>query len=79
MLLRVGEEAVEAGCCEDIETDGEGILGVWDTSYGSYFVQVLGGNSVVLQRKLVGGVKKPMAGTGKADMAGEDFGEGAGG
>ena len=40
----------EDGCLGDRGKDEEGLLGVWDTSDGGYFVQVLGVNNVVLQR-----------------------------
>ena len=48
VLVRVGEEATEAGCCRDVGTYGEGLLGVWDTDYGSSFAQLLDTNVVVL-------------------------------
>ena len=64
----------EAGCCGYRGTDGEGILGVWDTSDGSSFVQVLGTNYVVLQRILDGGGTEPTSGAGKVGTDGEDFG-----
>ena len=35
--------------------DGEGLLGVCDTSDSGYLVQVLGKNVVVLQQQLAGG------------------------
>ena len=38
----------EDDCCRDGGMYGEGLLGVWDTSDGSYFVQAIGTNVFVL-------------------------------
>ena len=67
---------MEAGCSGDGGTDGEGLLGVWETYDGSCFVQVLGTNIFVLRRGLAGGGTEPMAGAGKVGTTGEGFGEG---
>ena len=63
---RVGEEATEAGFCGDKVTDGEGLLGVWDTADGNFFVQVLGMNVVIFRRRLAGSGTEPTTGAGKS-------------
>ena len=67
---------LEQLCCGDEGMDGEGLLGVKDTADGSYLVQVLGTNAVLLWRRLDGGGTKPTVGVGKVVMTGEKFGEG---
>ena len=76
MSERVGERVTKAGCCGDKGTDGKGLLGVWDTADGSYFVQLLGTNVVVIPRQLNGGGIEPTAGAEKVGTTGEAFGEG---
>ena len=59
--------------------DGEGLLGVWDTTDSGYFVQVPGENVVFLQQKLAGGGIEPLESAGKMGTAGEAFGKGGSG
>ena len=67
---------MDDGCCGDGRTDGEGLLGVWDTDDGSSFVQVLETNVVVLRRRLDGGGIETTEGAGKVGTTGEALGEG---
>ena len=76
---RDGEEAVEAGSQGDRGTDGEGLLGIWDTTYGGYFFQLLGANVVVLRQQLAGGITEPTEAAVKMGMTGKKFGKGGGG
>ena len=46
----VGEEVIEVGCLGYGGTDGEGLLGLWDTADGSSFVQVFGTKVLFVQR-----------------------------
>ena len=75
VLAHDGEEETGAGCWGDGETDGEVILGVWDTADGGSFIQVPGAIIVVLQKRLAGGGTETPEGAGKMGTAGEDFGK----
>ena len=77
--LLVIEEAMESGCCREGLMDGEGLLGLCNTTDGSSFVQVLGTNVVVLQIQLASGETKSTAGAGKVGRTGEYFEEGGSG
>ena len=46
---------------------------------GSYLIQVLGTNVVVLRQRFAGGGTEPAEGTGKVGTTGEDFGKGGSG
>ena len=48
----VVEEAAEVGCCGDIGTYGEGILGICDAVERGTLNQVLGIHSVIHRRQL---------------------------
>ena len=57
-----GEEATEDDCGGYVGTDGEGLLGVWDTADGSVFVQVTEANVFVLQQQLDNGGTESLKG-----------------
>ena len=76
MSVRVGEEATKDGCFWYRVTDGEGLLNVWDTADGSYFIQVTGTNLFSLYQRFAGGGTEPTVGAGKVGDTGEALGEG---
>ena len=50
MLEWEGEKSTEAGYLGDVVTDGEVRIGVWYTTDGGSFVQLLRANVLVLQQ-----------------------------
>ena len=74
-----GEETAEVSCLGDGGTDGEGLLGIWDTTDGGLLVPIPGMNVVVLRQRLDGNGTEPPEVAGKMGTAVEDLGKGGSG
>ena len=56
--------------------NGEGLIGVWDTTEGSIFIKVPGTNDVVLRQRFYGSGTEPLEGASEMGMSGENLGKG---